>query len=193
MFWMNILPQFRYYHTLGIMMFFRNKKGFWCIKITNQIISLLKGYTLMKEHSFLHSRLCVWPFMNILPHQLRICEYLSIQNSLLIWKNIAPCEVKSRKSSYLTRCALKFKIMQLCFFNCTCWRGPSSFSFPFNGQTSMLWHDFISNHPSFLLQNEKIVLSRTCEPKMKTWKFSRRKQSVPFFISKHDGRVIAFF
>ena len=147
----------------------------------------------MKEHSFLHSRLCVWPFMNILPHQLRICEYLSIRNSLLIWKNIAPCEVKSRKSLYLTRWALKFKIMPLFFFNCTCWRGPSSFSFPFNGQTSMLWHDFISNHPSFLLQNEKIVLSRTYEPKMKTWKFSRRKQSVPFFHFKAWRQSYCFF
>ena len=39
---------------------FRDKKGFWCIKITNQIISLLKGYTnLVKEHSFLHLRLHV--------------------------------------------------------------------------------------------------------------------------------------
>ena len=70
---------------------FRDKKGFWCIKITNQIISLLKGYTnLVKEHSFLHLRLHVRPFMNILPHQIRICEYLSNWNPLLIWKNIAP-------------------------------------------------------------------------------------------------------
>ena len=42
---MNILPQFRYYHTLEIMMIFRDKKGFWYNKITNQIISLLKGCT----------------------------------------------------------------------------------------------------------------------------------------------------
>ena len=70
---------------------FRDKKGFWCIKITNQIISLLKGYTnLVKEHSFLHSLLHVRPFMNIHPHQIRICEYLSTRNLLLIWKNIAP-------------------------------------------------------------------------------------------------------
>ena len=70
---------------------FRDKKGFWCIKITNQIISLLKGYTnLVKEHSFLHLRLHVRPFMNILPHQIRICEYLSNRNPLLILKNIAP-------------------------------------------------------------------------------------------------------
>ena len=92
-FGMNILPQFRYYHTLEIMMFLETKKGFWCIKITNQIISLLKGYTnLVKEHSFLHLRLHVRPFMNILPHQIRICEYLSNRNPLLIWKNIAPWE-----------------------------------------------------------------------------------------------------
>ena len=70
---------------------FRDKKNFWCIKITNQIILLLKGYTnLVKEQSLLHSRLRVWPFMNILPHQLRICEYISIWNLCLICKNIAP-------------------------------------------------------------------------------------------------------
>ena len=68
-----------------------DKKGFWCIKITNQIISLLKGYNnLVKEHSFLHLRLHVRPFMNIHPHQIRIFEFLSNQNPLLIWKNIAP-------------------------------------------------------------------------------------------------------
>ena len=72
---------------------FRDKKGFWCIKITNQIISLLKGYTnLVKEHSFLHSLLHVRPFMNIHPHQIRICEYLSTRITLLILKNIAPSE-----------------------------------------------------------------------------------------------------
>ena len=70
---------------------FRDKKGFWYIKITNQIISLLKRCTdLVKEHSFLHSRLHVWPFMNILPHQSRVRGYLSTQITLLIWKNIAP-------------------------------------------------------------------------------------------------------
>ena len=70
---------------------FRDKKNFWCIKITNQIILLLKGYTnLVKEQSLLHSRLRIWPFMNILPHQLRICEYFSIRNPYLICKNIAP-------------------------------------------------------------------------------------------------------
>ena len=66
---------------------FRDKKGFWCIKITNQIISLLKGYTnLVKEHSFLHLRLHVRPFMIILPHQIRICEYLSNRNPYLFWR-----------------------------------------------------------------------------------------------------------
>jgi len=29
--------------------------------------------------------------MNILPHQIRICEYLSTRKPLLNWKNIAPC------------------------------------------------------------------------------------------------------
>ena len=31
--------------------------------------------------------------MNILPHQIRIFEYLSTRNPLLIWKNISPCSL----------------------------------------------------------------------------------------------------
>ena len=131
MFGMNILPQFRYYRILEIMMFFRDKKGFWCIKITNQVISLLKGYTkditnLMKEHSFLHLWLRVWPFMNILPHHSRICEYLSIRNPLLIWKNLAPWDlyiliatkpfipISCQKNLPTLNCVLNFDLQKIC-------------------------------------------------------------------------------
>ena len=61
---------------------FRDKKGFWCIKITNQVISLLKGYTkyntnLMKEHSFLHLWLRVWPWISFHPESLTYLEEYS--------------------------------------------------------------------------------------------------------------------
>ena len=110
---------------------FRDKKGFWCIKITNQVISLLKEYTkditnLMKEHSFLHLWLRVWPFMNILPHHSRICEYLSIRNPLLIWKNLAPWDlyiliatkpfipISCQKNLPTLNCVLNFDLQKIC-------------------------------------------------------------------------------
>ena len=86
-----------YLSTISILLYtwnndvFRDEKGFWCIKITNQIISLLKGYTnLVKEHSFsafANTRTTFYEYPSTPDKNM----WISFQpKSVLILKNIAP-------------------------------------------------------------------------------------------------------